>query len=80
MTKQETLAFLTAQGIAWEITEHAAVYNMAELDSVELPYPDADAKNLFVRDENKMLRISAPPDPLSPEGVSLLIPLDLFRK
>ena len=53
MTKQETLAFLTAQGIAWEITEHAAVYNMAELDSVELPYPDADAKNLFVRDDKK---------------------------
>ena len=26
---------------------------MAELDSVELPYPEADAKNLFVRDDKK---------------------------
>ena len=26
---------------------------MAELESVELPYPDADAKNLFVRDDKR---------------------------
>ena len=53
MTKQETYDYLTAHGISYEITEHAAVYNMAELDSVELPYPDCDAKNLFVRDDKK---------------------------
>ena len=53
MTKQETYDYLTDHGIAYEITEHAAVYNMAELDSVELPYPDCDAKNLFVRDDKK---------------------------
>ena len=50
MTKQETYEYLVARGIGFEITEHTAVYNMAELDSVELPYPDRDAKNLFVRD------------------------------
>lgn len=27
--------------------------NMAELASVELPYPERDAKNLFVRDDKK---------------------------
>lgn len=35
------------------MTEHEAVFNMAELDSVDLPYPDRDAKNLFVRDDKK---------------------------
>ena len=53
MTKQETYEYLAGRGIEFEITEHAAVYNMAELDSVELPYPDRDAKNLFVRDDKK---------------------------
>ncbi len=53
MTKQETYDYLTAHGISYEITEHGAVYNMEELDSVELPYPDRDAKNLFVRDDKR---------------------------
>lgn len=53
MTKQETYDYLTAQGIGYEITEHEAVFNMAELDSIALPYPDCDAKNLFVRDDKK---------------------------
>ena len=53
MTKQETYDYLTAQGITYEITEHEAVFNMEELDAVELPYPDCDAKNLFVRDDKK---------------------------
>ena len=53
MTKQETYDYLTTQGITYEITEHEAVFNMEELDAVELPYPDCDAKNLFVRDDKK---------------------------
>lgn len=53
MTKQETYAFLRAHGVEFEITEHAAVYNMAECAELELPYPEADAKNLFVRDDKK---------------------------
>ncbi len=36
-----------------EITEHKAVNNMAELAEIEIPYPEADAKNLFVRDDKK---------------------------
>ena len=46
MTKQETYDYLTVQGIGYEITEHKAVFNMAELDSVVLPYPDCDAVNV----------------------------------
>ena len=53
MTKQETYDYLAAHGINFEITEHRAVFNMEELDAVELPYPDCDAKNLFVRDDKK---------------------------
>ena len=53
MNKQETYHYLTDHGVEYEITEHEAVYNMAELDAVVLPYPDCDAKNLFVRDDKK---------------------------
>ena len=51
MDKQEVYDFLNDNGISFEITEHPAVYNMAELADIELPYPEADAKNLFVRDD-----------------------------
>ena len=53
MNKQEIYSFLHEQGIWHEITEHAAVYNMAELADIDIPYPEADAKNLFVRDDKK---------------------------
>ena len=53
MTKPETYDYLTNKGISYEVTEHAAVFNMEELDAIELPYPDSDAKNLFVRDDKK---------------------------
>ncbi len=51
--KQEIYGYLKETGIWHEITEHAAVFNMEELDAVELPYPDCDAKNLFVRDDKR---------------------------
>ena len=53
MDKRQTYDYLEAYGVPYEATEHAAVYNMAELETVELPYPDRDAKNLFVRDDKK---------------------------
>lgn len=53
MNKQDVYAFLDNAGIWHEITEHAAVFTMEELTDVVLPYPDADAKNLFVRDDKK---------------------------
>lgn len=53
MTKQEVYAFLDTRQIEHEITEHPAVYNMEELARVQLPYPDRDAKNLFVRDDKR---------------------------
>ena len=53
MNKQEIYDYLKANGIWHEVTEHPAVFNMEELDAVELPYPDCDAKNLFVRDDKR---------------------------
>ena len=53
MGKQETIEYLHAHGVSFEITEHKAVYNMEELSDIELPHPEADAKNLFVRDDKK---------------------------
>lgn len=53
MNKQETFQYLKDHNIPFEITEHRAVYNMEELDSIDLPYPEGDAKNLFVRDDKK---------------------------
>ncbi len=53
MNKQETYDFLTAHGISYEVTEHGAVYNMEEMDLLELPHKEALAKNLFVRDDKK---------------------------
>ena len=53
MNKQEIFQLLRQQGIWHEITEHPAVYSMAESAAVVLPYPEADAKNLFVRDAKK---------------------------
>ena len=53
MNKSETLYYLDQLGIKYEIVEHPAVYNMAEMEKIALPHPEADAKNLFVRDDKK---------------------------
>lgn len=53
MQKQEIYDFLKNKGIWYEAVEHEAVYNMEELAQISLPYPEADAKNLFVRNDKK---------------------------
>lgn len=53
MNKKEIYNFLNEKNISFEITEHKAVYNMSELSQIDIPYPEADAKNLFVRDDKK---------------------------
>ena len=53
MNKQEIFDFVDKQSVWHEVTEHEAVFSMEEAISVELPYPDRDAKNLFVRDDKK---------------------------
>ena len=58
MDKAETYRYLDSRGIAYEVTEHPAVYSMAQLDQVALPYPADDAKNLFVRNAFRSTRLS----------------------
>lgn len=53
MNKQDIYNYLKEKNIRHEITEHEAVYNMEEMSLIELPYPEADGKNLFVRDDKK---------------------------
>lgn len=53
MTKQELYAHFNALGIPFEVTEHEAVYTMEDLAQVPLAHPEAEAKNLFVRDDKK---------------------------
>lgn len=53
MDKQQIYDYLKQENVWYEITEHEAVYNMAELSNIEIPYPECDAKNLFVRDDKK---------------------------
>lgn len=53
MNKQEIYNYLKEQNIWHEVTEHKAVFNMEELAEVNIPYPEADAKNLFVCDDKK---------------------------
>ena len=53
MNRQEILELLNERKISYEITEHKAIFNMEEAGQVEMPYPDAEAKNLFLRDDKK---------------------------
>lgn len=54
MNKTETYEFLRAKNIPFETVEHEAVFNMDEMSKINLPYPEADAKNLFVRDDKHL--------------------------
>ena len=53
MNKTEIYRFLDNKEISYETTEHKAVFNMEELNEVNLPYPEDNAKNLFVRDDKR---------------------------
>lgn len=53
MDRDAVLALLKSCGIPFELAEHKAVYNMADLAEIALPHPEADAKNLFVRDDKR---------------------------
>ncbi|MBQ6294419.1 MAG: prolyl-tRNA synthetase associated domain-containing protein, partial [Firmicutes bacterium] len=51
MNKQELYEHLKNCGVDFEITEHPAVWNMEDVAQLEMPHPEADAKNLFVRED-----------------------------
>ena len=49
MNKQEIYDFLKSKNIGYEITEHKAVYNMQDLNDIDLPYKDVDSKKFYNR-------------------------------
>ena len=53
MATQEIYNYLKEKNISYEVTNHKAVYNMEEASEIDIPYPNQDAKNLFVRDDKK---------------------------
>ena len=53
MNKLEIYEYLTSKGIPFDIVDHPAVYNMAEVLEADLPEPETWAKNLFLRDKKK---------------------------
>ena len=53
MNKKQIYEYIKNKQIWYEITEHKAVYSMSEISEVEIPYPESDAKNLFVKDDKK---------------------------
>ena len=53
MNKQDIYELIKNKGYWHEINEHGEVFTMEDLAKIELPYPEYDAKNIFVRDEKK---------------------------
>lgn len=46
-------SMLKKNGIPFAVTVHPAIYNMEEAAAVTLPWPQDEAKNLFLRDDKK---------------------------
>ena len=53
MNKQEVYEFLKSRGIWTDVTEHKPLFSMDDVSDVELPHPESDSKNLFLRDKKK---------------------------
>ena len=51
MNQAEVYQYLTEHGIDYEATNHPAVFDMAAVADFPMPHPEANAKNLFVRDD-----------------------------
>lgn len=47
MDQDQICALLCSRNIAYERTEHKAVFNMAEAAQLSLPHPEAEAKTFL---------------------------------
>lgn len=54
MDKENIIKNLKNKNVWFELEEHQAVFNMGDLDEVNLKYKNRDAKNIFVRDDKKL--------------------------
>ncbi len=53
LTREQTCEALRAMGVEFERADQPAVCNMAETAELALPHPEAEAKNLFLRDDRR---------------------------
>ena len=53
MNKEQIYNLLDSKNISYEVINHKKVFTMEELEKINLPYKEYDAKNLFVRDDKK---------------------------
>ena len=53
MNKQELYVFLDEQKIKYTAIEHIPVFTVEEAEQLQLPNPEAGAKNMFLRDDKK---------------------------
>ena len=53
MNKQEIYDYLRFCRIWFEANEHPAVFHMGDISELHLSHPEAEAKNLFLRDDKK---------------------------
>ena len=53
LDKQGVYDCLHDHHIDFEVTDHAPLFSMDDKPDVELPYPEWDAKNLFIRDHKR---------------------------
>ena len=54
MNKEDIINILKTKNVWFELEEHQAVFNMEDLNELNLKYKDRDAKNIFVRDDKKL--------------------------
>lgn len=57
MNKEEIIDFIKSKNFWYESLEHEKVYTMEELENLNLPHKNSEAKNLFVRDDKKKITI-----------------------
>lgn len=53
MDKGQVYEYLREKGIQYEAVEHEAVFSVEQAEKLNLPNPEACAKNLFLRDDKK---------------------------
>lgn len=53
MDKEQVYEYLKEKGIRYEAIEHEAVFSVEQAENLNLPNPEAGAKNLFLRDDKK---------------------------
>ena len=79
MNKNEIYEMLHNRKIWYEVTEHKAVYNMEELDSIDLPYKDCENYYLITVRGKKKVNLKEFKNKYNTKNLSLSSEEDLFN-